>query len=71
MAVTFQDCLELCNVTQHIHLPNHLHVPVLVPTELSVVLNVPIVGFISDHALLQLNFISPSAPNSNTVVFRR
>ena len=76
-SVKFLNCLESCNITQHVHTPTHLHGHilgiVLTPSKPSVVSDVQVGGFISDHALVhcQLNFISPSAPKSNTVTFRR
>ena len=76
-SVKFLNCLESCNISQHVHIPTHLHRHILdlvpSPTEPSVVLNVQVGGFTWDHALVlgQLNLIRPSAPKSNTVTFRR
>ena len=73
----FLSCLDSCNITQHVCTPTHLHGhildPVLAPTEPTVVSNVRDGGFFSDHAVVhgQLDLLSPSAPKSNTVTFRR
>ena len=73
----FLSCLDLCNITQHVRTPTHLHGHildlVLTPTEPTVVSNVRVGGFFSDHAVVhgQLDLLSPSAPKSNTVTFRR
>ena len=70
-------CLDSCNITQHFRTPTHLHGHildlVLTPTEPTVVSNVRVGGFFSDHAVVhgQLDLLSPSAPTSNTVTFRR
>ena len=73
----FLNCLDSCNITQHVRTPTHLHghilVLVLTPTEPTVVSNVRVGGFFSDHAVVhgQLDLASPSAPKSNTFTFRR
>ena len=73
----FLNCLDSCNITQHVRSPTHLHGHildlVLTPTEPTVVSNVRVGGFFSDHAIVhgQLDLLSPSAPKSNTVTFRR
>ena len=71
------NCLDSCNITQHVPTPTHLHGHildlVLSPTEPTVVSNGRVGGFFSDHAVVhgQLDLLSPSAPKSNTVTFRR
>ena len=73
----FLNCLESCNITQHVRTPTHLygHILdlVLTPTELTVVSSVRVGGFFSDHTTVhgRLDLVSPSAPKSNTVTFRR
>ena len=71
----FLSCLDSCNITQHVRTPTHLHghILVLTPTEPTVVSNVRVGGFFSDHTVVhgQLDLLSPSAPKSNTVTFRR
>ena len=73
----FLNCLDSCNIAQHVHSPTHLHGHildlVLAPTEPKVVSNVRVRGFFSDHAVVhgQLDFASPTAPKSNTITFRR
>ena len=73
----FLNCLDSCNITQHVRSPTHLHGHILdlvvTPTEPTVVSNVRVGGFFSDHAVVhgQLDLLSPSAPKSNTVTFRR
>ena len=76
-STTFLNCLDSCNITQHVRSPTHLHGHildlVLTPTEPTVVSNVRVGGFFSDPAVVhgQLNLLSPSPPKSNTVTFRR
>ena len=71
----FFNCLDSCNIAQHVHSPTHLHGHildlVLAPTEPKVVSNVRVGGFISDHAVVhgELDFASPTAPKSNTITF--
>ena len=76
-SVKFLNCLETCNITQHVHTPlMHLHGHILdlilTPTKLSVVFNVWVCVCISGHALVhgQLDFISPSARKSNIDTFQ-
>ena len=75
-SVKFLNCLDSCKITHHVHTATHLHEHILdlilKPTEPNVVSNVRVGGFISDHGLVQgqLDFISPSAPKSNTVAFQ-
>ena len=76
-SVKFLNCLDPCNITQHVHTPTNLqgHILnfVLTPTEHTLVSNVGVGEFILDHILVhaQLDFIGPSAPKSNTVTFWR
>ena len=73
----FLNCLESCNVNQHIHKPTHLHGDtldlILTPDDSSAVSNVRVCDFISDHALVLslLDFTNPSVPRSKTVTFHR
>ena len=73
----FLNCLDSCNIAQHVHSPTHLHGHildlVLAPTEPKVVSNVRVGGFFSDQAVVhgRLDFASPTAPKSNTITFRR
>ena len=52
----YLNCLETCNINQHVHKPTHLHGHILdlilTPDESSVVSNVLVSEFISDHALV-------------------
>ena len=72
----FLNCLESCNIIQHVQKPTHLHglilILILTPDDFSVVSDVQLIEFISDYALLlgQLNFISPSVPRSKNVITR-
>ena len=72
----FLNCLESCNINQHVHKPTHLHGHtldlILTPNDSSAVSNVRVSDFISDHALVlgQLDFTNPALPTSKTVTFR-
>ena len=73
----FLNCLESCNINQHVHKPTHLHGHILgliiTPDDSRVVSNVQVSEFISDHALVlgNLDFTKPSMPISKYVTFRR
>ena len=73
----FLNCLKSCNISQHVHKPTHLHGHILdlilTPDNPSVVSNVQVSEFISDHALVlgHLDFTKPSVPNSKNVTFQR
>ena len=73
----FLNCLESCNINQHVHKPTHIHGHtldlILTPNDSSAVSNVRVSDFISDHALVlgQLDFTNPSVPRSKTVIFWR
>ena len=62
----FLNCLESCNINQHVHKPTHLHGHILdlihTSDDSSVVSNVRVREFISDHALVlgHLDFTKPS-----------
>ena len=64
-------------MNQHVHKPTHLHGHILdlilTPDDSSVVSNVWVSEFISDHALVlgQLDFTKPSIPKSKNLTFRR
>ena len=64
----FMNYLETCNINQHVHNTAHLHGHILdlilTPDDSSVVSNVWVSEFISDHALVldQLNFTYSSVP---------
>ena len=68
----FLNCLESCNINQHVHKPTHLHghTPDLILTtdDSSAGSNVWVSDFISDHD--QLDFTNPSVP-VKTVTFWR
>ena len=55
-SIKFQNCLESCNITQNVQTATHLHGHildlVLTPTDASVISNVRVAEFISDHALV-------------------
>ena len=61
-SIKFLNCLDSCNIAQHVHSPTHLHGHildlVLAPTEPKVVSNVRVGGFFSDRAVVhgQLDF---------------
>ena len=76
-SVKFLNFLESCNITQHVHTPLHLHGHILdlilaVP-ESTVISNICVGGYISDHAVVygRLELISPFVPKSYTVTIRR
>ena len=75
-SIKFQNCLESCNITQNVQTATHLHGHildlVLTPTDSSVISNVRVAEFISDHALVlaQLDSVNPSH-KTNVVTFRR
>ena len=64
----FLNCLETCNINQHVNKPTHLHGHILdlilTPDDSSVVLNVWVSEFIAGHALVlgHLDFTKPSMP---------
>ena len=64
----FLNCLESSNINQYVHKPTHLHGHILdciiTPDDSSVVSNVQVSEFISDHALVvgQLDFVRPLIP---------
>ena len=65
----FLNCLESCNINQHVHKPTHQHGHILDlfnNSDSSAVLNVWISEFLSDHALVlfKVGFINPSVPRS-------
>ena len=76
-SIKFQNCLESCNITQNvqtaIHLHGHILDLVLTPTDASVISNVRVAEFISDHALVlaQLDSFNPPSHKRNVVIFRR
>ena len=73
----FQNCLESCNITQNVQTATHLHGHildlVLTPTDASVISNVRVAEFISDHALVlaQLDSVNPPSHKAKVVTFRR
>ena len=73
----FMNCLETCNINQHVHKQTHLYGHILdlvfTPDDSSVVSNVQVSEFISDHALVlgHLDFTKPSIPKSKNVTLRR
>ena len=76
-SINFLSCLESCNITQNVltstHLHGHILDLVLTPTDASVISNVRVAEFISDHALVlaQLNSVTPPSHKTNVVTFRR
>ena len=72
----FQNCLESCNITQNVQTATNLHGHildlVLTPTDASVISNVRVAEFISDHAfvLAQLDSVNPPSHKTNVVTFR-
>ena len=76
-SVKFQNCLELCNITQNVHTATHLHgyilYLVLTPIDTSGISYVRVAKFISDHALVflaQLGLVKPPSQMTNVVTFR-
>ena len=75
--VKFQNCLESCNITQKVQTATHLHGHildlVLTPADASVISNVHIADFISDHvlALAQLDSVNPPSHKKQVVTFMR
>ena len=75
--IKFQNCLESCNITQNVQTATHLHGHildlVLTPTDASVISNVRVAEFISDHALVlaQLDSVNPPSHKAKVVTFRR
>ena len=70
----FVNCLETCNINQHVHKPTHLHGHILdlllTPDDSSVVSNVQVSEFISDHAVPgHLDFTKPSISKSKKLPF--
>ena len=71
------NCLESRNITQNvqtaIHLHSHILDLVLTPTDASVISNVRVAEFISDHALVlaQLDSVNPPSHKAKVVTFRR
>ena len=73
----FISILESCNLDQHVTQPTHLHGHtldlILSPSDQSVVDNVKVCGFISDHALIKCSVALPTPPSKpvNIVSYRR
>ena len=76
-SIKFLSWLESCNITQKVltstNLLGHFLDPVLTPTDASVISNVRVAEFISDHALVlaQLDSVTPPSHKTNVVTFRR
>ena len=76
-SIKFQNCLESCNITQNVQTATHLHGHildlVLTPTDASVISNVRVAEFISDHALVlaQLDSVNRPSHKAKVVTFRR
>ena len=72
-SIKFQNCLESCNITQNDQMATHLHGHildlVLTPTDASVISNVRVAEFISDHALVlaQLDSVNPPSHKAKVV----
>ena len=66
-----------CNLDQHVTQPTHLHGHtldlILSPSDQSVVDNVKVCGFISDHALIKCSVALPTPPSKpvDTISYRR
>ena len=75
--IKFHYCLESCNITQNFQTATHLHGHildlVLTFTDASVISNVRVAEFISDHALVlaQLDSVNPPSHKEKVVTFRR
>ena len=75
-SIKFQNCLESCNISQNVQTATHRHGHilhlVLTPTDASVISNVQVAVFISDHALVlaQLDSVNPRSHKAKVVTFR-
>ena len=75
-SVNFLNILDSCNITQHVHSATHLHghtLDLILTSDSSLVSNVVVSDYISDHAMIKCQVETPITPNSqaNRVTYRR
>ena len=75
-SVNFLNTLDSCNITQHIHSATHLQghtLDLILTSDSSLVLNVVVSDYISDHAMIKCLVETQITPNSqaNRVTYRR
>ena len=75
-SVNFLNTLDPCNITQHVHSATHLHghnLDLILISDSSLVSNVVVSDYISDHAMIKCQVVTPTTANSqaNRVSYRR
>ena len=75
-SVNFLNILDSCNITQHVHSATHLHghtLDLILTSDSSLVSNVVVSDYISDHAMIKCQVETSITPNSqaNRVTYRR
>ena len=75
-SVNFLNTLDSCNITQHVHSATHLHghtLDLILTSDSSLVSNVVVSDYISDHAMIKCQVKIQITPNSqaNRVTYRR
>ena len=75
-SVNFLNTLDSCNITQHVHSATHLHghtLDLILTSDSSLVSNVVVSDYISDHAMMKCQVETQITPNSqaNRVTYGR
>ena len=75
-SVNFPNTLDSCNITQHVHSATHLHghtLYLILTSDSSLVSNVVVSDYISDHAMIKCQVETPTTAKSqaNRVTYRR
>ena len=75
-SVNFLNTLDSCNITQHVHSATHLHghtLNLILTSDSSLVSNVVVSDYISDHAMIKCQVEIPTTAKSqaNGVTYRR
>ena len=75
-SVNFLNTLDSCNITQHVHSATHLHghtLDLILTSDSSLVSNVVVSDYISDHAMIKCQVETPTTAKSqaNRVTYRR
>ena len=75
-SVNFLNILDSCNITQHVHSATHVHghtLDLILTSDSSLVSNVVVSDYISDHAMIKCKIKTPTTANSqaNRVTYRR
>ena len=75
-SVNFLNTLDSCNITQHVHSATHLHghtLDLILTSDSSLVSNVVVSDYISDHAMSKCQVETPTTAKSqaNRVTYRR